>query len=722
MEQSDRPTGDETPSTDNLSGGGTAGEPEPPREMPFFRPAPFPASAPEVPPTDVATASTPAPSPLVTTPVPIPAETAPQSGVSGANDWSVGKTLRHAFAAIGRNWVVAIPIALFALAALIVPTMTRIASSDDWPFARAVQTLHDESKLVAPSGTTLTAIGQVAWGDLFAQIFGFNLGVLRLSTVVVTAMGAVAFYAILRMLGVSRNRSVLGTSLLLFNPLSFVLAFTFLPDPHLTAWVLVALALSMKGLDDAHPRARVTVLGSVAAAFAFLISQQGALIPVALICFLISTRRVWFDGAGVRRLGQVAGIPALVIAGYAAWLHWFSDGPAQTSVFQGIRDAGWQSGWTATRYLSFFVLMYLGIILLPILVAVAPGWRGQRAETASFRTPFGYWLFLGVAGAAITGLFFLTSQGRSMPYLARYVGLDGLGIVDVPGGRAPLITGAEVPQILTIVAALGAIVAGLLISRQLVPEPSPQRAVAGIVVMVASWQLAGIIVRSFAEGQSDRLLLPMIPLGIALLLWALRDVRVVDAVGWVVLAIVAVGSVAGTRDALVTMDAAWSLATKANASGVVNTNLDAGVAWDGYHAPDAGVGTADLRYIVTTDPTAYPDFVVVEQKQVDAWLDDDATTLVLMRRNDAPWPAASVPESPVSSSPVATPVASPEASPIASPVVSPVASPVAETSTVTLSPTATATPSPTQTPEPSPTPQPTKPSGGDDLPVLAVGS
>lgn len=101
--------------------------------------------------------------------------------------------------------------------------------------------------------------------------------------------------------------------------------------------------------------------------------------------------------------------------------------------------------------------MYLGIILLPLLVAVAPGWRGHRAETstASFRTPFGYWFSSGSRQRAITGLFFLTDQGRTMPYLARYVGLDGIGLLDVQGGRAPLVSGAEVPQILTIVAALG---------------------------------------------------------------------------------------------------------------------------------------------------------------------------------------------------------------------------------------------------------------------------
>lgn len=146
-----------------------------------------------------------------------------------------GDTLRHAFVAqIGRNWAVAIPVALFALAALIVPTMTRVANADDWSFASAVETLDRDGRFIAARQAQLDGDRADRVGRAFARIAGHNLGALRLT--VRTAIGALVFYAILRMLGVSRNR-MLGTSVLLFNPLVSP-AFTFTPDPHVTAWLL----------------------------------------------------------------------------------------------------------------------------------------------------------------------------------------------------------------------------------------------------------------------------------------------------------------------------------------------------------------------------------------------------------------------------------------------------------------------------------------------------
>ncbi|MGN6031831.1 MAG: glycosyltransferase family 39 protein, partial [Thermomicrobiales bacterium] len=565
------------------------------------------------------------------------------------------------------------------------------------------------------------------WGGLFALVFGMDLGVMRLSTVVAVAIGAMALYAILRMLGVSRNRSVLGTTLYLFNPLSFVLSFTFMTDPHFTSWLLVAVALYAKGLDEEHRRPWVIVLGSLAAGYAFWIRQQGALIPLAVVFFLVATRRVWFDLAGLKRVLQVAAAPAAMLVGYYVWLRWFNDVTAvQESFFDEMREAGWAGAWHLVRYLTFYELMYLGLILVPILVAIAPGWRGgeRREGGGSFRTPLGYWFFLGTTGIVITGLFFVTGQGRKMPYIPQFVGSGGLGAPDVPGGRLRLIEWPEVYQVATILAAIGAIVAGLMICRTIVPEVSPQRAVAGLVAMVGLWQVVGVLPPSFhylnRGGSLDRYLLPLIPLAIALLLWSLRDVRLFDPAGWLVLAVVAAFSVAGTRDYLVYMDAVWSMARTANAAGVPNEKLDAGSGWDGYHLYtemlDEGVTksrapkgspwwlyfyakNSDATYVVTTDPGDYPGYVVVEKAQYDQWLENDETWVYLVRQKDAPWPPggatappAAQPNAVVPTPPTPTPTpttARGTPAPTASPAASPTAGP--PTATVSLAPTATAT-------------------------------
>lgn len=81
----------------------------------------------------------------------------------------------------------------------------------------------------------------------------------------------------------------------------------------------------------------------------------------------------------------------------------------------------------------------------------------------------------------------------------------------------------------------------------------------------------------------DRYLLPILPFGIVLTLWALRDVRLVTPFAWIVIAAYAALAVAGTRDFLVFQDATWALARQANAMGIPNERLDAGSSWDGYH-------------------------------------------------------------------------------------------------------------------------------------------
>lgn len=740
MDQVNRPAPNETGATPEHSTerpGGSA---------PHFRPAPFPAARDEVPPAVDVAASTPAPGASGTSTSLPPAAVLPDAtaalpaGVGGAGSgtpagggdgWSAGRTVRNAAGAIGRNWAVAIPVALFAIAALIVPTMTQIATTDDWGYTRSVEELYWNIHLVVYPVVAATAIGQVFWGGLFALVFGMDLGVMRLSTVVAVAIGAVALYAILRMLGVSRNRSVLGTTLYLFNPLSFVLSFTFMTDPHFTSWLLVAVALYAKGLDEEHRRPWVIVLGSLAAGYAFWIRQQGALIPLAVVFSLVATRRVWFDLAGLKRVLQVVAAPAAMLIGYYVWLRWFNDVTAvQESFFDEMRAKGWDGAWHLVRYLTFYELMYLGLILVPILVAIAPGWRGggeRRDGGGSFRTPLGYWLFLGTTGIVITGLFFVTGQGRKMPYIPQFVGSGGLGAPDVPGGRLRLIEWPEVYQVATILAAIGAIVAGLMICRTIVPEVSPQRAVAGLVAMVGLWQVVGVLPPSFhylnRGGSLDRYLLPLIPLAIALLLWSLRDVRLFDPAGWVVLAVVAAFSVAGTRDYLVYMDAVWSMARTANAAGVPNEKLDAGSGWDGYHLYtdmlDEGVTksrapkgspwwlyfyakNSDATYVVTTDPGDYPGYVVVEKAQYDQWLENDETWVYLVSQKDAPWPPggtnaspaaqpnAAVPApptpAPTTASAPGTPV--PTASPAASPTAGPPTSTAPATGTVT--PTATA--------------------------------
>lgn len=561
------------------------------------------------------------------------------------------------------NWPLAVPLVLFAIAATIIPTMANIATTDDWAYTRAVEILYWDVRLTMFPVVAATAVGQVFWGGLFALIFGMELGVMRLSTVVMAAIGSIALYAILRQLGVSRSRASLGMAVYLFNPLSFILAFTFMTDAHFASVMLISVTWYMYGLHPERPRPWAIVLASMFAGYAFWIRQQGAFIPIGVLFYLVAARRLWFNWRSIRLAAQVLVAPAAMLLIYYAWLYWVNDVPdVQEGFLNRARGYGWEGTWFLIRYLTYFELAYLGFFMLPLTIALLPGFRA-RAGQALFSSPIGYWAFVSWVGALITGLYLLTRQDRRMPYIGQFLGAGGYGPGDVPGPRQRLVEWPWFYDVLTIVSISGAVVLGLVLCRRLIDNRTPERAAAGLLAMVALWQVAGILPPSYQYvtrgGSLDRYLLPLIPLTIALVLWSIRDLRLIQPLAWLVIAVMAVVSTAATRDYLVYMDAVWSMARDANRAGVVNEKMDAGSGWDGYHlytdmvdrnitrnmSPSRSpwwinfyAKQTDSTYIVSTNPQWREGYVVVQRKEYDQWLEDDQVFVYLLRKRDAPWP------------------------------------------------------------------------------------
>lgn len=253
-----------------------------------------------------------------------------------------------------------------------------------------------------------------------------------------------------------------------------------------------------------------------------------------------------------------------------------------------------------------------------------------------------------------------------MPFVPQFVGLGGFGPPDVLGSRQRLVErGSEIPVALTIIAAVGAIVIGLVMCRRLLAGCSAERSGIGLVLMVGAWQLVGILPPSYHylnRGITlDRYLLPAIAILLILTLWALRDVPLFQPVGWLLLAGVAVFSTAAARDYMVYMDAIWDMARYANENGVENDRLDAGSGWDGYHLytimleeditrarSPAGspwwvyfyAKPTDSSYIVATQPNVRSGYTVVERREYDQWLEDDSVYVYLLRRWHMPFPVS----------------------------------------------------------------------------------
>ena len=151
------------------------------------------------------------------------------------------------------NWLIPLVLVSFALATLIVPVMVPAAVGDDWVYARSVEILLREGRLHILDLSVVTLLFQIAWGSLFATLFGLSFGVLRLSTFVMTILGGVACYGLCRELEIERTPSALAAAAYVFNPLSFVLAYTFMSDPFFTALLVVATYGYVRGLRRDRP-------------------------------------------------------------------------------------------------------------------------------------------------------------------------------------------------------------------------------------------------------------------------------------------------------------------------------------------------------------------------------------------------------------------------------------------------------------------------------------
>ena len=560
---------------------------------------------------------------------------------------------------LGRRWWPLLAVlAFYAASAVVVPTLAPVAVGDDWVYARSVEILVHEHRLQILDLSVATLVFQVAWGALFAGLFGMTFGALRLSTVALVFLSGGALYGLCRELGVSRGRSALGAAAYLFNPLAYVLGFTFMTDPHFAALLVVATACYARGLRPGAAGRRATLAGSAVAALAFLVRQQGALIPLAVALSLLAGRRLRPDRDGVALLLRVVAIPAATAVLYSLWLAYVHGVPLQQRSFlDAAREAGWSGTWQLVRWLTFIAAMYLGFFALPIVAAALV--RVPRLVRST--PPPGWVLVCAWEAVLVAGLATSAQRPGSprMPYIPQYLNPWQLGLPDILGGRPWLFADRRILDWVTGLCAGGSLLLALALARQIGAAPTPERAAAGLTLMVGIWQGVGVLPPSYHFRtwtiSMDRYLLPLLPFAVCLGLWAMRDVRLPLPAAWMVVAAFAAFAVAGTRDHLVFQEATWELARHANRLGVENARLDAGPAWDGYHlwksshandvAPRTPNGpwwvylfapATDSSYVVATAPQGGYD--VVAEVEYSAWLLREPASLYLLRRQGVPPP------------------------------------------------------------------------------------
>src|SRR5262249_50391439 len=280
--------------------------------------------------------------------------------------------------------------AFFVAAALLVPPQGEFPIVDDWDyFATTADRLpFGEIRLSDWPGMTLVA--QIFWGELFAKLFGLSYWTLRVSTISLAFVGALALYFWARAVDRTRGEATFLGLLYATNPLVFTLSYSFMNDVPGTSMMLVCLLVQAHCAQRGG--VRLHLLAGVTAGLAYLVRQTAALPALVLAAFFVP--------ALVRKQARardflVLTLPvAVVAASYAFWVDHIHGRPhnatlPRVDVFGLASRLPW--------LLEDSIL--LGVCLAPLVVCLVGRGFVAQAWRSSLVRPFV--IFLAVASVPV---------------------------------------------------------------------------------------------------------------------------------------------------------------------------------------------------------------------------------------------------------------------------------------------------------------------------------
>jgi len=525
--------------------------------------------------------------------------------------------------------------------------------NDDWNYARTVKWLLEEGRWGLTCWSCATLVSQALWGALVCKIFGFSFETLRLSALALGLFGIVATYFLLRELRADRFLAFIGALVLATNPLYFNLAHTFMSDvPFLTAtlWACLFLVKTLK-----EDRTGDLILGAVFSLVSVMSRQLGMVIPVSFAASYLAK-----SGPSLRSLPRAffpLAVSAACLVPYLAWIKLAVGLPECFKVWNIQLASMLQSGFFKYSYYCLanatIVFIYLGVMALPFLVAVAPRlWKTLERREQIFLTL----LILEVVLIAGVGL---AVKQLLMPLSSNIIFNIGLGPVLLPHAgslipahwpKAPLSVWITV-TILGVVA--GSALLGFLILLSLRfaaakwRPAQPQR----------DWQLLFLLyifvlytLQLACLGLIDRYLLFLIP-GVMAALVAFSGSSSLEKIEtWklphmaIAMALVlgfGIFSIAGTHDYLSWNRARWqALSDLTDRDGVSPMQINGGWEFNGWYSYEAkyrdklnflsGDLSHENQYLVTIGPV--PGYDEIRRFRFRRWLPPGNGDIFVLRK------------------------------------------------------------------------------------------
>ncbi len=310
---------------------------------------------------------------------------------------------------------------IWVLMVILVNPVGDFPLNDDWAYARPVKSLIEKGSLQFTGWQTVTLIAHVFWGALFCLPFGFSFTTLRLSTLLLGLVGALATYGLLREVKASRTIALIGTLTVLTNPLYFQLSNTFMTDIPFFAFSILSFLFLTRGIK----RGKKTdiLIGTLIACVATLTRQFGIIIPLSF-----GTAYLFKNGINKKTI-RTALMPTILVIGTLIFYLWLQSvfGLSGSKILE-VQAIGKLTGgfYRLTRFMTINLLngfIYLGLFLLSFLMIMAPNiWK-----TLCYRKRVWVYIAFSLFFIGAGGELFLTN--KLMPLLGNILFDIGLGPV-----------------------------------------------------------------------------------------------------------------------------------------------------------------------------------------------------------------------------------------------------------------------------------------------------
>lgn len=450
-------------------------------------------------------------------------------------------------------------IAAFSLAACFSLPLTEVPVIDDWAYAYSVDWILEAGQFRILEYSCRYNLLQVLWGALFSLVGGGTFVGPRLSTVVVSVFGLVAFYDLLRRRLGEPTLAWWTTALLAFDPLYFRLSLSFMTDVPLVALVALAFWFFDRGVTAG--RVSLLVVSLTIAVAGYLVRELAIVAPFAMLASLVLSRQSRFP-AGILALLAIAAVAATALQWW-----WIQNLGATWGLQERTRGLRYLLEVPLSQYVAALLAMLLTVaaMIAPLCLATVRGWRA--------------WVE-AIAGGASLAILAVTID--AVPFGPREV-LSPLGLgmsrVLLPGDIEVGFVGHVVRAAATGVACVSLWALLRVVAAMRPREWSRSPAVDLAWALFGLGQIGALLVLWLWQDRYDLVLLPPALWVVALHARDRGWVPQATVAGVVLFAFVAV---LGTRDDFALNRAAWTLEAWLRQQGIEARDIDAGYALNGW--------------------------------------------------------------------------------------------------------------------------------------------